>query len=63
MIYMFRNCYNLNDIDISSFIIDNNTLIEKMFDGCDKLKAVKINKKTFNKLKKIIDINKLIINN
>ena len=40
---MFSYCYNLIDIDISNFYIDDNTIIKNMFSKCqvelkDKIK-------------------------
>ena len=43
MTHMFSYCYNLIDIDISNFYIDDNTIIKNMFSKCqvelkDKIK-------------------------
>ena len=48
---MFNQCYNLKYLNLSSFVLNNNMSIENIFCACNSLKKVKINKKSFNKLK------------
>ena len=50
MIYLFYNCYNLIDIDISNFVFDKEVDMINIFKGCSKKLINKI-KKQNNKLK------------
>ena len=45
MPWMFYGCENLKTLDLTSFSIDKNKIrdMSQMFDGCDKLKEIKIN--------------------
>ena len=45
MPWMFYGCENLTTLDLTSFSIDKNKIrdMSQMFDGCDKLKEIKIN--------------------
>ena len=44
MPWMFYGCENLINLDLTSFNIDKNKIrdMSQMFDGCDKLKEIKI---------------------
>ena len=54
---MFLNCRNLTNIDFSSFIPSDNLDISKIFEGCWKIKKIKLNKYSKEKFQK--EINKL----
>ena len=59
MEFMFYNCYNLANLDLSSFITQNEINTEVMFNYYVE-GFVKINRKSFNKLKKRLDENQII---
>jgi len=55
---MFSNCYQLNKINLSSFIINNTTNVENIFFECENLKKIIFNKKSYKNIKEKIDFGK-----
>ena len=59
--FMFYECKNITNIDLSSFNTQNVTNMISMFDGCSNLKEIKINKNLCEKIKNEINEEKIKI--
>ena len=53
---MFRNCFSLKLLDLSSFHIDNATNIESMFSNCYNLTSLNLSNFNTNKVTAINNI-------
>ena len=47
---MFSDCYNLTNLDLSSFNTQNVIKMDRMFNNCKKLGNIKTNKKYGEKI-------------
>ena len=59
--WMFNSCYKLTKIDLSSFETKNVFRWSAMFDECRELKEIKLSKDAYEKIKKVIDHDKIKI--
>jgi surface protein len=52
---MFKNCYNLNEIELTMFDISNVKNIKNIFEHCPNLKTIKVDEQFKNDFYNIIN--------